>query len=207
MKEREMKLLDRERSALVLVDYQGRLMPALAGGTAALDEAMFLARVARTVGVPVLGTEQNPDRLGPNDGALRALCGQTLTKMHFDATADALVDLLRSLDRPVAQVVVAGCEAHVCLLQTALGLIDAGLDLRVVPGACASRRPADHALAMRRLEQAGAVPMSAEMVAFEWLRSCRAAAFKEVLALVKAQPLSAAQLGAGSPDGDGDGAA
>ena len=183
--------LDRERCALVLVDYQGRLMPAIADAERAVQEALFLARVAQAVGVPVLGTEQNPQGLGPNVDALRALCEPTLAKMHFDATADGLLGLLRATGRSVEQVVVAGCEAHVCLLQTALGLLAAGLQVAVVPDACGSRRPADKALAMQRLQQAGATLVCSEMVAFEWLGACTDMHFKAVLPLIKARPVVA----------------
>jgi len=180
--------LDRECSALVLVDYQGRLMPAIAGGEAAVREAVFLAQLARAVGVPVLGTEQNPQGLGPNVEAVRAWCDQTIPKMHFDATADGLVELLGATGRPPKQVVVAGCEAHVCLLQTALGLLAAGLQVAVVPDACGSRRPEDKALAMRRLEHSGATLVCSEMVAFEWLRTCEHGRFRQVLDLLKEAP-------------------
>lgn len=181
--------LDRDHCALVLVDYQDRLWPALSMGESVLTEAVFLARVAQVLGVPVLGTEQNPSRLGPNAQAVRALCSHTLTKMHFDATADGLLEMLQSAGRPVNQVVVAGCEAHVCLMQTALGLLAAGLQVAVVPEACASRRPADRALGLQRLADAGAVMLSAEMLAFDWLRSCEDTHFREVLALIKARPV------------------
>ena len=183
-------MIDPDRSALVLVDYQARLMPSIAGAEGAVAEALFLARVARTLGLPVLGTEQNPRGLGPNVAALRAACDRTLAKMHFDATADGLLEALRESPRPPGQVVVAGCEAHVCLLQTALGLLAAGLRVAVVPDACGSRRPADKALAMQRLLQAGATLVSSEMVAFEWLRSCEAPQFKAVLQLIKERPLA-----------------
>lgn len=180
-------LLSRERSALLLVDPQARLMPAIANAAEVLDTSLFLARVARLLDVPVLGTEQHPQALGPNVAALRELCDTTLAKMHFDATADGLLDRLR--ERAVDQAVLAGCETHVCLLQTALGLLAAGLRVAVVPQACGSRRPADKALALQRLQQAGATLLSAEMVAFEWLRSCEHPQFKAVLALVKSRPL------------------
>ena len=183
--------LDPACAALVLVDYQARLMPSIAGGEAAVAEAVFLARVARVLGVPVLGTEQNPQGLGPNVAAVRDLCESTLPKMHFDATVDGLAAALRAGGRPLAQVVVAGCEAHVCLLQTALGLLAAGLQVAVVPDACGSRRPSDKLLAMQRLQQAGATLVSAEMVAFEWLHSCRSPHFKAVLQLIKGRPLPA----------------
>jgi nicotinamidase-related amidase len=181
--------LDRDRSALVLVDYQDRLWPALVEGASVVKEAVFLARVAQALGVPVLGTEQNQLRLGPNAQDLRSLCAHTLSKHHFDATADGLLDLLQSTGRPVSQVVVAGCEAHVCLMQTALGLLAAGLQVAVVPEACASRRPSDKALGMQRLSAAGAVMLSAEMLAFEWLRTCEDPHFRHVLSLIKARPV------------------
>ncbi len=186
-----MMKLKRERCALVLVDYQGRLLPAIADGAAAVQEALFLARVAQACGVPVLGTEQNPQGLGPNVQALRDLCTPTMAKMHFDATADGLLELLQATGRRVEQVVIAGCETHVCLLQTALGLMAAGLYVAVVPEACGSRRPADKLLALQRLAQNGATLVCSEMVAFEWLASCQATDFKTVLALIKARPVLA----------------
>jgi nicotinamidase-related amidase len=171
----------------VLVDYQARLMPLVDGGEPALAAGLFLAQVARVLGLPVVGTEQNPQSLGPNVASLRALCDTTLAKMHFDATADGLLGLLQA--RGARQVVLAGCETHVCLMQTALGLLAAGLHVAVVPEACGSRRPADKAMALQRLSATGAQLLSAEMVAFEWLRSCEHPQFKAVLALIKSRPV------------------
>lgn len=181
-------------SVLVLVDYQHRLMPQIDRGEAVVAEALRLAAIARVLGVPVLGTEQNPDRLGPNGDAVRAVCGTTLAKTHFDACQDGLLALIATAHppRPAAEprdIVIAGCEAHVCLLQTTLGLLRAGHRARVVASACGSRRTGDHGLAMQRLQQAGATLVSLEMVAFEWLHDCRHPRFREVLQLVKAAPL------------------
>jgi nicotinamidase-related amidase len=190
-KEPTMSLLKGHRTALVLVDYQQRLLPAIHGGQRAVDEALLLARVARELGIVVIGTEQNPAGLGPNVAAVREACDTTLTKMHFNACLDGLVEALRAREPALRQVVVAGCEAHVCLLQTALGLQQHALEVAVVASACGSRSPADHALAMQRLAQAGAVIVSPEMVAFEWLATCEHANFKAVLTLLKQRPLPA----------------
>ena len=189
--------MDAASSVLVLVDYQGRLMPALHEGTLATDRALRLAHGARLLGVPVVGTEQNPTRLGANAEALRALCDTTLAKTHFDACADGLVGAVQTARPGCTDIVIAGCEAHVCLLQTALGLLrvgqagpegNDGRDWRVwvVSNACASRRASDHAAAMARLAQAGATLVTHEMVLFEWLHDCQHARFREVLALIKA---------------------
>jgi nicotinamidase-related amidase len=176
--------IDAARSVLVLIDYQQRLLPALDGGEAALGEALRLGDAARGLGIAVLGTEQNPAGLGPNDERIRARCASTLAKMHFDACADGLLEALPRA-APL-DVVIAGCEAHVCLLQTALGLLRAGHRAWVVAPACASRRAEDRALAMDRLRQAGAVIVSVEMVVFEWLRGCRHEHFRPTLQLLKA---------------------
>ena len=199
-------LLDEQDSQLVLVDYQARLMPALEDGSAALANAVRLAQAAQLFSVPIWGTEQNPDKLGPNAPELRALCQKTLAKMHFSACADGLVELLRPparapsgnarslpkhLQKPQAQaperqtIVIAGCETHVCLLQTALQLVEDEFDVWVVTDACGSRTERNRDAAFDRLAGAGAELVTTEMVLFEWLRSCEHPAFKDMLGLVK----------------------
>lgn len=182
-------ILHRDRGALVLVDYQSRLMPAIDGAEEAIRHGVFLADVAHAVGVPVIGTEQNPQGLGPNDERIRSRCDRTVGKMRFDACGDGLLAGFDAPGRPVDEVVVAGCEAHVCLTQTALGLLGQGMRVFVVPAACGSRRAADKALAMQRLAQAGATLLAPEMVAFEWLESSDHPQFKHVLGLVKGLPV------------------
>ena len=179
--------IDPARCALVLVDYQERLLPAIHDGERILAEAVRLADVARALAIPVIGTEQNPGGLGPNAAAIRERCAATLAKMSFDGCADGLARRLReAAPEPPTDLVVAGCEAHVCLMQTALGLLREGFRVWVVANACGSRFPEDREVALRRLERAGAVLASAEMVAFEWLRSCRHERFKAVLKILKA---------------------
>ena len=177
-------LMRRERSQLILVDYQSRLLPALFDGERVVAQAVLLAEIANVLGVPVIGTAENPESLGPNVEAIRSRCRTVLSKRHFDACADGL---LLELGAPAdSEIVIAGCEAHVCLLQTALGLLAAGFTVRVVADACASRLARNHEIAMQRLRDAGALVVSVEMVAFEWLRSCEDERFRQVLALLKA---------------------
>ncbi len=177
--------MDAARSVLLLVDYQQRLLPAIFEGERVLAHALLLARTARELGVPVLGTEQNPAGLGPTAPLLRERCEQTLSKMHFDACADGLDAWLVQAAPGRSDVVMAGCEAHVCLLQTALGLLRAGRHVWVDSRASGSRSPLDQALAMERLARAGATIVSTEMVVFEWLHHCRHERFKSVLAELK----------------------
>jgi nicotinamidase-related amidase len=171
-------------SALVLVDYQQRLMPLIHDHEHVLHEALRLADAARLLDIPVLGTQQNPAGLGDNDARIRQRCASTLDKMHFDACEDGLLAALASHD----EIVIAGCEAHVCLLQTTLGLLRAGKRVWVCAPACGSRAPADRELALARLARVGAGIVSVEMVLFEWLHDCRHPQFKDVLAVIKRGP-------------------
>jgi len=181
-----MYMMDAEKSVLVLVDYQARLMPAIHQGSQVAGIAQLLGQAARLFGIPVLGTEQNPDRLGPNLEQVRDWCDRTLAKTRFDACRDGLPGALEDARPGCEQIVIAGCEAHVCMMQTALGLLERGKRVWVVANASGSRRPADHAAAMSRLAQAGAAIVTHEMVIFEWLGDCRHARFRDVLELVKA---------------------
>ncbi|MEG0202203.1 MAG: isochorismatase family protein [Comamonas sp.] len=199
-------LLEATESQLVLVDYQDKLMPVIHEGQEALANAVKLAKLAQMLDVPVWGTEQNPSRLGANQAELKALCGKTLEKMYFSAVAEGLGEWLRPpakapsgnarslpkhLQKPQQQapernmVVIAGCETHVCLLQTALELLEEEFDVWVVTDACGSRTERNRDAAFDRLAGAGAELVTTEMVMFEWLRTCEDPAFKEMLALVK----------------------
>jgi len=113
-------------------------------------------------------------------------CARTLAKTHFDACADGLLDALAEVNPDGDQVVVAGCEAHVCMMQTALGLLRAGKRVWVVANASGSRRASDHAAAMARLARAGATIVTHEMVLFEWLDDCKHPRFRAVLGRIKA---------------------
>jgi nicotinamidase-related amidase len=191
---------------LLLVDYQTRLMPAMLDGAQAVANALHLARAARLLAVPVWGTEENPAGLGPLLPELKALCHRVIPKMHFSAVQDGLTDVLRPARRPQGSnarslpkhlqkavppspergsIVVAGCEAHVCLMQTALELLDEEFDVWVVTDACSSRSVVNRDAAFDRLASAGAELVTTEMVAFEWLRTAEHPDFKAVLELVK----------------------
>lgn len=179
-------MLDASTSTLLLVDFQARLMPAITGGMAAAATAARLAEAARLLGVPVLATEQNPRGLGGTVEALTGRAGRTFAKMHFNAAAEA--DLPAAIGPERRTVVVTGCEAHVCVLQTALGLKAKGFAPVVVQDAIASRTVENKAAALQRLAHHAVEIVTSEMVIFEWLGHCEHPAFREALALVKGGP-------------------
>ncbi|MDH5856769.1 isochorismatase family protein [Lampropedia aestuarii] len=201
-------LMTADQGQLVLVDYQSKLMPAIFEADRVLANATVLARLAHLFEVPCWGTEQNPEKLGQNDATLRGLCRSTFAKMHFGACAEPdLVEALRPPAKPLSgnarslpkhlqkakqnqapvreQIVLAGCEAHVCLLQTALGLLEQEFEVWVVTDACSSRTERSRDAAFDRLAGAGAELVTTEMVAFEWCETAEDPRFKELLALVK----------------------
>ena len=197
-------LLDALESQLVLVDYQAKLMPSIFENQAVVANAVRLGKIARLLNIPVWGTEENPSRLGPNLAEIRALCGQTLSKMHFSAVEEGLGEWLRPevkapqgnarslpkhLQKPAAPerntIIMAGCEAHVCLMQTSLDLLEDEFDVWVVTDACSSRTERNRDAAFDRLAGAGAELVTTEMVAFEWLRTAEHPDFKAVLEIVK----------------------
>lgn len=177
-------LLSADTDILVLIDFQTKLMPAIAKGERVLNRAQLLAEAAQACGVPVWATEQYPQGLGETVPALLPLIARRLTKTHFNAAAETQVQDALTLWQG-RRIVLAGCEAHVCLLQTTLGLHAQGWPVAIVFDACGSRHADDKALARDRLIQAGLPLISAEMAAFEWAEHRGSAAFKPVLAAVK----------------------
>lgn len=198
-------LLDVTDCQLVLVDYQERLLPKLADGEHALANGMRLARLARLFDVPTIRTEHCVEKLGPTPDALGALAPQVLHKTHFSAVADGLSSALRpprreagnarSLPKHLRQasppptrqsVVLAGAEAHVCVLQTALDLLDDEFEVWLVTDASAACRVSDRDAAFDRLAAAGAELVTTQMVAFEWLRDARDPRLSELLSILSA---------------------
>ena len=178
-----MRTIDAKTSMLLMVDFQSRLMPAIEGGTSAVANARRLLQAAKLVGVPSLFTEQNADGLGPTVPELAEhATGAVAHKMTFDACR-AEGFLARIADRP--DLVVAGCEAHVCVLQTVLGLLDAGRRVHLVRDALGSRRAESKETAIRRMARHGAEIVTTEMVVFEWLETASDPRFREAVALVK----------------------
>ena len=173
-------LIDARHSTLLLVDIQGKLVPAIAGWQTLLDHVVWLIRVARRLEVPVLACEQYPQGLGPTHPAVAAElpAGCIAAKQHFSAVAGAC----HALDQAggAAQYVVCGMEAHVCVLQTVIELLAGDRQVFVVDEGVGSRRESDKALALARMREGGASIVSREMVAFEWLRRSDSTLFREI---------------------------
>ena len=180
-------VLTTEGAVLLLIDLQQRLMPVIHDQETVLARAVRLAEAARLMDVPVIATEQNPAGLGPTIPPLSAYPHKILAKTAFSAAGDpGLAALLPpSAGGTAGEIVVAGVEAHVCVLQTVLDLLASGHRVALAADAVGSRYPADRAAALDRARQHGAEIVTSEMVLFEWLRDSRHPRFREVQKLLK----------------------
>lgn len=173
-------LINADQSVLLMIDLQERLGPAIDDFVGVQRHNQWLLAIAQALSVPVVATVQYPRGLGNMIPELAASLPpeHVVEKIHFSAVAEGCLDNLADMAR--TQVVLTGTETHVCVLQTALGLLRQGKEVYVVEEAVGSRRPSDKALAIERMRQEGCRIVSREMVAFEWLHRAGTEQFKSI---------------------------
>lgn len=157
-------------------------MPAIHDGEAVVRKALVLGQAARWLNVPVIGTAQSPASLGRNLREVESLCERMIDKTSFDACAEPA--FATSLDQERGIAVLAGCEAHVCVLQTALSLAER-MRVMVVSDAIGSRVPFNKDIALQRMAAGGVEIVTTEMMVFEWLGHSGHPRFRECLRLIK----------------------
>lgn len=175
------ELLARGDCLVLVVDVQERLAPAIADGATVIDRCRLLVEAARRLGVPVIASEQYPKGLGPTVEPMRASLGNAprLAKLAFSCAREpAILEAVRATGRRT--VLVTGMEAHVCVLQSALGFREEGFRVAVVADATGSRRPESRALALERARAAGCAVVDVEMVLFEWLERAGSDEFRTI---------------------------
>lgn len=182
-------LIDARKSTLLLVDVQERLLPAMGAPDEVLKRCAILLKAAKALDVPVTVSEQYPQGLGRTVPDLAAEIGNApvFEKLSFSCWKDpAIKDHLiahHEAERPL--IILAGIEAHVCVLQTAADLSAAGFGVFAVADAMSSRSPSSHALALDRMRQNGVAVVNTEMAIFELLGKAGTAEFKALSALVR----------------------
>lgn len=181
-------LITRSNSALLVIDVQSKLAPAIAGNESIVRRTDALLQAAAFFAVPKLLTEHCPQQLGRVIEPLRGrfAADEIFEKTAFAATAHAeFIERARRLQRRC--ILLTGMEAHVCVLQTALGLRAHGFEVAIVADAAGSRvgRQVDRDLALSRLQQAGCLLTTTDTVLYEWTEAATDARFRDVLALVK----------------------
>lgn len=178
-------MISREYSTVLLIDFQPRLMAVIEGAPERLENAARLSIAADRFGIGRVITEQNPKALGATPAELLPETAPVFAKMDFDATADPQIAAQLAKIPKDHALIVAGCEAHICVLQTVLALRAGARKVYVVADAVGARRAENRQAALARMALHGAEIVTTEMVLFEWLRTATNPAFKEIVGLIK----------------------
>jgi nicotinamidase-related amidase len=179
-------MLKMEDTTLLIIDVQGKLAHLMHDRQLLFENLQKLIKGIRVLGLPILWVEQNPVGLGPTIPEIADLITgiAPISKMSFSSCRnDRFVQALTALNRK--QVLVAGIETHICVYQTAAGLVDMGYAVQVVADAVSSRSPQNKAIGLQKMSDAGAGVTSVETALFELLQVAEGAAFKEILRIVR----------------------
>ncbi len=175
-------LMNKNRSALLVIDVQERLVTAMDSPREVINNCTKLVAVARRMGVPFLITEQYPKGLGQTIVDVRRAAGEKteyFEKLEFSVLHnEKIAEALKNTGR--RQIIICGVETHICVLQTAMELAEQGYEVFVVSNACSSRENLQHAFALQRMNRNGVDIVSSEMVVFEWLEKAGTDEFKEI---------------------------
>ncbi len=180
------RMLQRDRTALLIVDVQERLWKAMRDRQRLLDRIVTLIKACSQLKMPIFLTEQYPKGLGETVPGLRGILPgiEPLVKMTFSCCGiSGLPGSLKKVG--IEQVLVVGIESHVCVLQTALDLLSLGFQVHVIRDAVSSRFEMDERTALQRLAGEGAVVSTVEMALFELMKTAETPEFKQVSKLIK----------------------
>ena len=178
--------IKREECTALVVDIQERLFPHMSGRDLLLAKCSVLLEGMKVLGVPLMVTEQYPKGLGPTIGPLKEIMDHQapIEKIAFSCCDEPAFRL--ALERSGhSRVIICGIEAHVCVLQTTVDLLDLGYQPVVVADCIDSRSPEDKAIALDRMRREGALITSCESVLFELTRLAGSDEFKKISSLVK----------------------
>ncbi|MCD6394384.1 MAG: hydrolase [Planctomycetes bacterium] len=179
-------MIDIEKCCLAVVDVQGKLAQLMDGKESLFANIEVLIKAAKALEIPILWCQQNPRALGPTVPQLAELLDgvEPVDKMSFSCCGDAgFIDKLNALK--TADVILCGIEAHICVYQTAMDLLDRDLNVHLIADAVSSRTAANRQIAIQRLTAEGANLSSTEMILFELLKTAEHPEFKELCGLIK----------------------
>ena len=181
---RSPELMSRGDTALLVVDVQERLVPAIANHARVVWNVRRLIDGAKILGLPVIGTEQYPKGLGPTVAELADRLGPLPSKLTFSCGGcPEPFDQLQ--ERGIHKILVCGIEAHVCVQQTVLDLLADGWRAYVAADALGSRFEVDYRTALQRMDSAGATLTTTEAALFEWCQLAGTPEFKQISRLAR----------------------
>lgn len=174
--------MKRNESILLIIDVQERLVTAMDSPREVINNCTKLLSVACRLNIPSIITEQYPEGLGQTIIDVRQAAGKEthyFSKLEFSLLKNAKIrEAIEQLSKK--QIIIAGVETHICVLQTAIELLEKGYEVYVVSNACSSRDNLQHAFALQRMNRNGVDVVSSEMVMFEWLEKAGTEEFKEI---------------------------
>jgi nicotinamidase-related amidase len=174
-------------TALIVIDVQGKLAQLMYGKQAFFSNVERMVRGAQVLEIPILWTEQAPEKLGETIPEIRQsllVATQPIAKICFSCCGNELfLEQVKSLNRN--QILVTGLETHICVYQTVRDLHNMGFGVQVVADAVSSRTAENKQLGLERMKEAGAKLTSTEMALFELVRVAEGPKFKAISKLVK----------------------
>ncbi len=178
--------LDNEKAMLLIIDVQQAFMGPIKKMKTVVQKTAILAKAANVLSLPVLVTEQYPKGLGNIVKVVAESLGEhsLFEKTSFSCMADPQIKQAIE-DKQRSQVIIAGVEAHVCVLQTTLDLLAAGKEVFIVTDAVSSRDSQDRKTALNRMSKAGAIITTTETTVMELIGGSRHEHFKVIQALIK----------------------
>jgi nicotinamidase-related amidase len=181
---RSPELMNREDSALLVVDAQVKLLEVIPNRARIVWNIRRLLDAASLLSVPVAATEQYPDKLSPTVPELKERIGHAPDKLCFSArVCGEIFDGWRANNR--SRVLLCGIETHVCIMQSALDILAAGFATYLAVDATGSRMSIDQETALRRMESAGVILTTTETAMFEWCTTAGTPEFKKISEIVK----------------------
>lgn len=186
-------IVNKNDCVLVIIDIQERLLPAICNKDDVVKGTVRLIKGAAELGIPIILSEQYPKGLGGTTPEISEAVSEVekngavvkrLEKTTFACTnTDSFLDILEELSRD--QIILCGIETHICVTQTALGLIEQGFITYVVADAVGSRKAENIEFALKRLYQAGAIILPVESVLYEALVDSKTPEFKTICNIIK----------------------
>jgi nicotinamidase-related amidase len=180
------RILARDQTLLLVVDFQEKLLKAFKEPEKFLPNCAKIIKFAKIMKLPILWTEQYPKGLGVTVDEIKIELADLnpIEKQSFSCFGEpGFVDALAR--NTFDQVMICGIETHICVAQTVLDGIACGYQMHVITDACGSRKKQDHKIGLRKVERAGAVLATSEMAMYEILARSDAQEFREVLQIVK----------------------
>lgn len=181
MQRKNLRLINKTDSLLLIIDVQEKLVPFINNKDEILNKINSLIHLANEMDVPVILSEQYPKGLGSTDKTLKENLKnfEYICKTHFSCCENQNFNsILKKLDRK--QIIIAGIESHVCVLQSAISLLLLGYEVFIVANAVSSRFKIDHKYALKRMQQFNIQLVTFEMVFFEWIHDSASNDFKRL---------------------------